>query len=146
MIYKNIVDGRVVSRIGMRTPCRRGARLAGFTLVELLVVIGIIALLVAVLVPALSKAREKSRRTACLSNLRSLGQAMYLYAHAFKDRLPNGNPPGKWQNYVGANQVMTTFARDYVGSPGVFHCPEDRDPDPTDIETADTFLPNSARV
>src|SRR5258705_2816200 len=130
---------------GFSGPFRRRSRGRGFTLVELLVVIGIIALLVALLLPALSKAREKSRRTACMSNLRSLGQAMFLYANAYKDHLPNGNPPTFWKNYDGANRVMVDFARDYVGTPGIFHCPEDRDPEPTSIDTADALLPNSSR-
>jgi prepilin-type N-terminal cleavage/methylation domain-containing protein/prepilin-type processing-associated H-X9-DG protein len=130
-------DSKVANR-----PRRRGA----FTLVELLVVIGIIALLIAILLPALSKAREQSKKTACLSNLRSLGQAMYLYANAHRDRLPNDNPPGKWKDYNGANRIMVVFARDYVHTPGVFLCPSDSSPPPGDIVTADPFLPDSARV
>lgn len=62
---------------------------AGFTLVELLVVIGIIALLISLLLPALSKARKSANTTACLSNQRQLVTAMHMYAGTYKGRLPS---------------------------------------------------------
>jgi prepilin-type N-terminal cleavage/methylation domain-containing protein len=73
-------------------PNHRSARaLAGFTLVELLVVIGIIAVLIGLLLPALAGARSAARQSACLSDLRQMGLAINLYVNDWRDRLPDPN-------------------------------------------------------
>jgi prepilin-type N-terminal cleavage/methylation domain-containing protein len=72
-----------------------------FTLVELLVVIGIIGVLVGILMPALAKARDSATRTACLSNLRQFGNALTMYAVQYRDRIPIGYYSGQKQsNYL----------------------------------------------
>jgi prepilin-type N-terminal cleavage/methylation domain-containing protein/prepilin-type processing-associated H-X9-DG protein len=119
-------------------------RREGFTLVELLVVIGIIALLIAILLPTVSRAREQSRRTACMSNLRSIGQAMYLYSSAYRDRLPNSAPTATWDPTLGGRALLE-LATNYVPPP-VFYCPSDSDPEPTAIVTTDYFAENSAHI
>jgi prepilin-type N-terminal cleavage/methylation domain-containing protein len=63
---------------------------AAFTLVELLVVIGIIAVLVAMLLPTLAKARETARRVACLSQLHQIHLVLLEYANAHHDQVPLG--------------------------------------------------------
>ena len=83
-------------RGGRSFVCRGGA----FTLVELLVVIGIIAVLISILLPSLSKAREAAYRTQCLSNLRQIHLQMLFYAQAYKDKVPLGYRDWRGQNYV----------------------------------------------
>jgi prepilin-type processing-associated H-X9-DG protein len=71
-----------------RQPTSRRGNYAAFTLVELLVVIGIIALLLSILLPALGRARENANRITCQSNLRQIGQAMMIYLNLSKGRMP----------------------------------------------------------
>ena len=76
-------------------------RSAGFTLVELLVVISIISLLMSILLPSLSGAREMGKRVHCLANMRSLTFSWMSYTHDFDDNLcsadTNWEPPcGQW--------------------------------------------------
>jgi len=72
----------------LELPAVSGVKRAAFTLVELLVVIGIIAILTALLLPALNKARQQAVTLKCLANLRTLGQATAMYMVQFKGAWP----------------------------------------------------------
>jgi len=83
-------------------------RWQAFTLIELLVVIAIIAILAALLLPALAKAKEKALVTQCLSNIRQVGVASWLYLSDFNDRFPPGST---------RNGTVTQLS--WVGNPGL---------------------------
>ena len=82
---------------------RRSKR--GFTLTELMVVVGLIALLVSLLMPAITKARAAAQASVCLSNLRQMGNAWQMYVCENKGRLPEymwqtpGTPDIAWRGY-----------------------------------------------
>jgi prepilin-type N-terminal cleavage/methylation domain-containing protein/prepilin-type processing-associated H-X9-DG protein len=82
---------------------------SGFTLVELLVVIGIIALLISILLPSLNKAREQAKRVACASNVRQFCTALIMRAGDHKGKFPDvGNEDGSYDsiNTYKSNEVQ----------------------------------------
>jgi prepilin-type N-terminal cleavage/methylation domain-containing protein/prepilin-type processing-associated H-X9-DG protein len=115
----------------MRTR-RPRPRTKAFTLVELLVVIGIIAVLIGILLPTLGRARSTARRAACLSNLRQIGQALNMYANMHKGQIPIGGV--RWigyEMYWGADhpeKLGALVESRLLPLGGVMYCPSQQDP------------------
>lgn len=90
---------------------RSASRSFGFTLVELLVVLAIIAVLISLLMPSLKRVRDQSHTVVCASNLRQLGLAFTMYANDNKGRLPNlsdDRTNRAWYNMVAPYMGMKT--------------------------------------
>ena len=117
-----------------RPALKRGGRCA-FTLVELLVVIGIIAVLIAILMPALTRARDQSLRVKCMANLKSLTHAWMMYAGDNKGKLvsaetaqPNlaGGYPGGWVwEGPSLDAITSGHLYPYLKNVEVYQCPAD---------------------
>lgn len=117
-------------------PRRRGThpRRCAFTLVEILVVIGIIVVLIGILMPSLSRAKQQALQVECLSNLRQLGNVFQTYANINDDKIPIGYTPGQaWTGYFLAQNgnVYTLMGCLYKSKllepPKAFYCPAQDD-------------------
>ncbi len=101
-----------------------------FTLVELLVVIGIIGLIIAILLPSLAKAREQAKATACASQLRQLGLGLMIYSQANAGSLPAWSGwhtiggPGNFAPDEPGPAWTEELERSYVAADNnIFNCP-----------------------
>jgi len=110
-------------------------KIRGFTLVELLVVIAIIAILMAILIPALRAARDQAKRIHCVSNVKTLSLAWFMYKDDNDDKLVGGHiGTGNWVLSPSGDSVEQKKDAirkgalfPYVGNTvDVYRCPADR--------------------
>lgn len=104
---------------------RSCSRDRAFTLVELLVVLGIIAILMAVLLPAMNAANRQAKRVQCQSNLRQLGQSLLIYAQSSNGWIV---PPGLDDAVAPMERWPAVVFRSSVANPAVMRCRADFEP------------------
>lgn len=145
----------------MKTPRvpRRPGR-SGFTLVELLVVIGIISVLISILLPAINRARQSAKAVACASNMRQVGAALLMYANDNRGFLPcvitpdnpnvgSGGHLSIWVDsllpYVGmkSERFFGNPMGGHMPPPNVFTCPSVTDPHPSSYGVQTTYNPTT---
>lgn len=112
---------------------KSGAR-RGFTLIEVLVVVAIIALLIGILMPTLARAREQARATVCLSNLHQIGTGAVQYANTYREYIPPIDPKqpdvgpkntttGTWGSYQVGSDDMRTYFPKWGATLKLWECP-----------------------
>jgi prepilin-type N-terminal cleavage/methylation domain-containing protein len=98
----------------------------GFTLLELMVVIAIIAILAALLLPVLSAAKEKGRRVRCMNNFKQLSLGIQLYADDHADQLPGPVWQGFWEEYDNVDSKrLSYYIATYMGIAAPSATPQD---------------------
>lgn len=121
-------------------PMSRAARSRrrAFSLLELLVVLGVTWLLIALLMPAFSRLRESARRVACASNMHQIAIALESYARDHRNRFPNSYFAGDRSRLARPQEMMVLnrgtwgdtwdgigrlYRANYIGDPGTYYCP-----------------------
>ncbi len=117
-------------------------RSRAFTLVELVVVAGVICLLAAMLLPSLARGRESARQSSCASNLHQVGLGITMYAHAYRGWLPpyHASLHYRWpnQSYIAYNKkpigpgpwnLAYLYECRFTRDASVFYCPSQRHQD-----------------